>query len=210
MITTIYLIRHSEPFNEYLKNNNSITNFLSSNKKMPLSVNGEKLAESISSNNEFSKLDVVFSSDYIRAISTAKYFILQKNLPFYIDKIFGERIHGCQTSLNELPANFGKIQFKDKTFKFGNGESQEEVRNRMYCGIQNILNNYRGKNIGIATHSAATFFLLFKWCNFEYDETLKITFKNKIIFDKDLKYCQTFKLLFDDEKLIDICDINLK
>lgn len=73
-MTTIYLIRHSEPFKEHKGIEDVNEDILFSNIKSPLSVNGEKLAEKMSKNKEFTNLDDVWSSDYVRAMSTAKYF----------------------------------------------------------------------------------------------------------------------------------------
>ena len=40
---------------------------------MPLSVEGEELASNISEKKELQNIDVVISSNYVRAMATAKY-----------------------------------------------------------------------------------------------------------------------------------------
>ncbi len=74
MNTTIYLIRHSEPFKTHRGNVNAKESILLENEKAPLSIDGEKTAEQFSLLSEFKNLDVVCSSNYVRAMSTAKYF----------------------------------------------------------------------------------------------------------------------------------------
>ena len=51
----------------------------------------------------FYNFDIVYSSNYVRAISTAKYFTNDK---VNIDESFGERKFGISNQ-EELPANFG-------------------------------------------------------------------------------------------------------
>ena len=43
------------------------------NEKMPLSIEGEELASNISKEEELQSIDVVTSSNYVRAMSNAKY-----------------------------------------------------------------------------------------------------------------------------------------
>ena len=74
MMTTLYLVRHAEPFKEHRGIEDVKESLLFSNIKAPLSVNGEHFAKKISNNSEFDKLDVVWSSNYVRTMSTAKYF----------------------------------------------------------------------------------------------------------------------------------------
>lgn len=210
MNTTIYLIRHSEPFKKHRGVENIKENILFSNIKTPLSVDGEKLAESISLHNEFQDLDTVWSSHYVRAMSTAKYFAYRNNLKVNIDYRFGERIHGCIDSYSELPEGFELNQFLDETLKINDGENQIEVRNRMYEALKELLETEKGKKIAIITHSTATIFLLLKWCQLQLDENRpQILFKNKIIFDKNFNYCETFKLVFNNDELLTIETLSL-
>ena len=44
------------------------------------SVEGEKRAEILSNQKEFDDIDTVYSSNYVRAMQTAKYFV-EKNTP---------------------------------------------------------------------------------------------------------------------------------
>lgn len=101
-MTTVYLIRYSEPLKAInLKNNNSIQ---LQNEKWPLTVKGEYLAQEKSNHQELKDLDIVIASNYVRAISTAKYFTSDK---IYIDVSFGERKFGINLWA-ELPIDFEK------------------------------------------------------------------------------------------------------
>lgn len=208
MSTTIYLIRHSKPFKEQQGINDVEEAILFSNIKTPLSVEGEKLAEKISNHKEFENLDVVWSSNYVRAMSTAKYFAYKNNLKVNIFDKLGERKHGI-TSWDELPTNFERKQFLDEDYKIGDGENQKEVRDRMYSAIIRILNEYKNKKIGIVSHATAISYLLKKWCDIDIvDNKLRYNFKNDVLLHGYFNYCETFKLEFDDNnELVNIENI---
>lgn len=201
MITTIYLMRHSIPFKEHRGTTNTNETILIENEKSPLSIAGEKLAEEKSSQEEFKNLDIVYSSNYVRAMATAKYFASANNLKVNIDEVFNERIHGVD-SWNNLPQEFELKQFNDENFKVGYGESQKEVQTRMFNGLMKVLNENKGKRIAIISHSTAIAFLLKKWCEVFYDK--EYTFNNKVFFNGKWEHLQSFKLEFKDDELINI------
>lgn len=88
------------------------------NEKLPLSINGKKMAEIFANTEEFKNLDMVYSSNYVRTISTAKYFASTNDLKVNIDDRFNERIHDVD-SWSELPSNFEINQFKYDNYKGG-------------------------------------------------------------------------------------------
>jgi broad specificity phosphatase PhoE len=106
-MATIYFMRHSEAL-KYNNINNS-DSLQIQNEKWPLTEKGESIAKEKSRIEELQKFDIVFSSNYVRAISTAKYFTIDK---INIDERFGERKFGIN-SWDELPTDFGKRQFND-------------------------------------------------------------------------------------------------
>lgn len=88
--TYIYLIRHSEQLK--LKNQKDLSKDSQiNNEKIILSIDGEKKAEEISKLAELKNIDNIYSSNYVRAISTAKYIAFQNNLDIIIDENLGER-----------------------------------------------------------------------------------------------------------------------
>lgn len=122
--TIVYLIRHSETFKIHKGTINTSESLLIENEKTPLSINGEKLAEEMSLLKEFKNLDIVYSSNYVRAMSTAKYFASINDLKVNIDERFNERIHGIN-NYNELPEDFELKQLNDENYKIGFGETQK-------------------------------------------------------------------------------------
>ena len=99
-MTEVYLIRHSEKY----RNFNNIINddsFQLFNEKIILSINGEMLANKLANMEEMSNIDVVFASNYVRSIGTAKYIAYRNKIDVNIDKNFGERIYGIN-SVDEI------------------------------------------------------------------------------------------------------------
>ena len=202
-MTTIYLIRHSKP----MKVNNTFNSdsLQIQNEKSSLSIEGEQIAQNKLSKKEFDNINILYSSNYVRTIQTAKYLSIKNDIEINVISDLGERRFGID-SWNELPENFERKQFLDENYKLNNGENQKEVRDRMYSVIMKILNEYPDKRIAIVSHGTAISYLLKKWCEIDiFDNKLRYSFKNKMIFEGYFKYCETFKLEFDNEnKLINI------
>ena len=204
-MTTIYLIRHSKTLK--VKNEYNDDNLQIQNEKYSLSIEGEHIAEEKLNNKEFENIDVLYSSNYVRTIQTAKYIAEKNNIEININSDFGERKFGINT-WDELPENFERRQFQEENYKLSNGESRKEVTDRMYNAIIKILNDNKNKRIAIVSHGTAISFLLRKWCSIEKNDGKgKVVFNDNIIFNGNLDYCVTFKLEFDDNKLINIENI---
>lgn len=192
----IYLIRHSEPLKPANIDNDDSLQI--QNEKWGLTINGEELAKEKSNQEALNDFDVVISSNYVRTILTAKYFAKDKIL---IDKNFNERKFGIN-DWEELPPDFVKKQFDNFDYKLQNGESLNEVINRQYNSLINILNMYQNKKILIVGHATAFASLFSKWCEIDYNG---YKFNGKTFFNGKWEYCEAFKLAFDDDNnLIDI------
>ena len=212
-MTEVYLIRHSEKY----RNFNNIINddsFQLFNEKIILSINGEMLANKLANMEEMSNIDVVFASNYVRSIGTAKYIAYRNKIDVNIDKNFGERIYGIN-SIDGIIDDFNVKQWNDIDYKLPNGESRRDVTNRMYNALIRVINDYKNKRIVIVSHGTAISFLLDKWCdvfvNYNNDNKMntKIVFKNKIIFDNNISAPCVFKIVFDDNNIISIENINI-
>lgn len=212
-MTEVYLIRHSEKY----RNFNNIINddsFQLFNEKIILSINGEMLANKLANMEEMSNIEVVFASNYVRSIGTAKYIAYRNKIDVNIDKNFGERIYGIN-SVDEIMDDFNVKQWNDIDYKLPNGESRRDVTNRMYNALIRVINDYRNKRIAIVSHGTAISFLLDRWCdvfvNYNNDNKMntKIVFKNKIIFDNNISAPCVFKIVFDDNNIISIENINI-
>ena len=201
-MTTIYLIRHSEPLKN-IENVNNTDDLQLQNEKQILSIDGELLASKISKLKDLQNIDILFSSNYVRTIATAKYIANENNLKINVIEELGERKFGIK-DWNELPENFEMKQFTDENYKIGNGESQKEVRERMFKALTNILNEYKNKKIAIVSHSTAMLYLLKKYVIIDNDGNC--LFNGICFFNwmENWKYCQIFKLEFIDNDLVDI------
>ena len=98
-------------------------------------------------------------------------------------------------------------QFIDENYKIGNGESQKEVSDRMYNCLMEIIKECKGKRIAIVSHSTAILYLLKKFV--DIDNQGNCTFNGKYFFNcmGNWKYCEIFKLEFEENKLIKIENI---
>ena len=155
-MTTVYLIRHSKP----LKVNNDFNkdSLQLRNEKEVLSVEGEEIAQKHFAHDEFRDIDFVFSSNYVRAIATAKYLAAYNNTNINIVSEFGERKFGIQ-KWEELPKDFEQQQNEDEMFKMPLGESQREVRERMENALEQVLTICEGKKVAIVSHATALSYL---------------------------------------------------
>ncbi|MBQ6687214.1 MAG: histidine phosphatase family protein [Bacilli bacterium] len=201
METIIYLIRHSKPLKDEIISDNLPTYGV----KNALSVEGEKRAESLSKWPEFKDIDLIISSNYVRAISTAKYIAYDNDTPIHINENFGERKHGI-LKWSDLPENFEQRQKEEPNFKIGNGESQIEVANRMYEALYETLNNNLGKKIAIVSHGTAITFLFMKLG--EYKDNI-IYYKDNVVIDNNFVWNapEVFKLVFENNELSSIENI---
>lgn len=215
MSTTIYITRHSIPMNMYpsIKNDDE---FQTKNEKQILSVEGEKRAEKLSELKELQDVDVVISSNYVRAIATAKYVADKNDKDIIIQDDFGERKFGNINSYSELPKDFFERQAKDETYKLPGGESRMEVTERIFNALNYVLNEYKNKKIFIATHGTALSCLFSKIAIVvftDYKEyKMNLYFNDKLIFD-DVRFDapELFKLEFDENnKLTDLKNVKIK
>ena len=102
-MTTIYLIRHSKPLK--VNNNSNSDSLQIQNEKSSLSIEGENIAREKLNNEELQNIDIIYSSNYVRAIQTAKYLAERNDLEINIDSELGERKFGID-SWDELPEEF--------------------------------------------------------------------------------------------------------
>lgn len=203
-MTIVYLIRHSEP----LKNIKKVfidESLQLENEKTPLSIEGEEAAKNWAKDEEFQNVASVWSSNYVRAIATAKYFAKENSLSINIDGRLNERALGVK-EYKDLPIDFEKRQLNEPDYKIEEGESQIETQTRMLEVLQEIIEQNQNKKIVIVTHATAITFLLKKWCTIIYGE--EFTFKNPF-FNGKWHYLETFKLTFSDNlSLLNIEHIN--
>lgn len=196
-MTIIYLIRHSKTLD--VNNELSTDTLQIQNEKKVLSKEGENLAKDKFNNSIFNDIEVIFTSNYVRTIETAKYISENNNIKINILDELGERRFGI-SSWSEKPKDFERRQFLDENYKIGDGENKKEVEQRMYDCILKILKENKNKTIAIVSHATAISYLLNKWCNIKIeDNMLSYRYNNKEILKGPINYCETLKLTFDIE-----------
>ena len=96
MSTTLYLVRHADVCSKNLMNNikNDIS-FQDNNERAVLSVIGEERALKLSKLNDIKGIDAIYSSNYSRAIGTAKYIADFNNIIINIDDRLNENKYIC-------------------------------------------------------------------------------------------------------------------
>lgn len=196
-MTIIYLIRHSKTLD--VNNELSTDTLQIQNEKKVLSKEGENLAKDKFNNSIFNDIEIIFTSNYVRTIETAKYISENNDIKINILDELGERRFGI-SSWSEKPKDFERRQFLDENYKIGDGENKKEVEQRMYDCILKILKENKNKTIAIVSHATAISYLLNKWCNIKIeDNMLSYKYNNKEILKGPINYCETLKLTFDIE-----------
>ena len=213
MKTTIYLIRHSEA----IKTNNVEFELLDKlddtkqsqikNEKIPLSQKGEEKAEKLSNMQELKRIDKIYSSNYERAIQTAKYIALKNHLNINIDARLGERKLGDLKELEKLGQNkkndYTTEQLLDENLKNKDGESAKEVRKRMVEIIEEIVEKHAGENIAVVSHGAAIKYLLQKYCKYNH-ESKTIYYNGREICSVKLEAPSVLKMEYEGKVLVAI------
>lgn len=204
----IYLIRHSSPFIE-IENYDDYRNIKWSeyNKNMILSCDGEKKASELCNIDELKNIKDVYSSNSFRALSTAKYIAENNSVKIKLDDRINEREFGVEY-LNELPEKFNKISFDDKDFKIQTGESLNEMDDRLNSFINEFLQSKIEKCV-LVMHGIMLLSFLQNNCDFLYDgEIITITYKEKKIVEDKPKSPGVYKIVYENNKIIDIDVVN--
>ncbi len=204
-MTTIYLIRHSVRMKrDDIETYNTIQPRIIREEKIILSSEGERRAEILSKEEELQNIDVVYTSNCVRTLQTAKYMMESQNLKANIDERLDERRVG-KINEEEVPDWFIR-QYKDFDYKTIGGESLREVRNRIEEVINEILEKYNDKRVAVFTHGYATTAYILKYCNLLYvsEERLEVEYNGKTLYNRRLNAPEVFKLTFDDKELKNI------
>ena len=211
MITTVYLIRHSEltpKANLKIINSKDVPQV--ANEKGFLSVSGEKRAEELSKREELQNIDAVYSSNYVRALGTAKYIALENNTIINVDERLNERKVGDIGNLEFL--EFERLQKKDFDFKLSGGESFNQTKKRMVESIKNILMFEAGNRVAVVSHATALTALLSAWCEqgLNYDDDIILTYDEKTVVDATWSAPMVFKVVFDGTAVKSVERLNIE
>ena len=141
MNTIVYLIRHSEKLGmQYMDRYYADEDYQITREKRILSAEGEKKAKLLSKQREFNKIDVIYSSSYVRTIQTAKYFAERLDKKIHVDRNLNERKYGNP----QYAENITLKQYYDENIKNIEGESRKEVTERMYKTFMKVIGENKG------------------------------------------------------------------
>lgn len=179
--TIIYLIRHADTIDE-TGIRNTDENLQDINEKEILSIKGEQDSKLLSENNELKNIDILWCSSYIRAKQTAKYIAYQNNLQYNLDQRLCERKLGNVKDLakfmeDKSSRDPSREQLAFPDFKTFDGESANDTSRRMNEVINELLENYKEKNIAVVSHGGAIKFYLLNFCT--VNERLNLEYNGK-------------------------------
>ncbi len=191
MVTTIYLIRHGEAMG-------NINNIFQGHTDCEISSNGKVQLECLKERCKEIEYDVLFTSPLKRAVETAEAANFYHQLPIQTDdglkEINGGVFEGKKWS--ELPKLYPEAydlwENHHAEFMVEDGESMENVFNRITLTVTKIAARNRGKAIAIVSHGCA----IRNFLCYANDKTLKEindigwsdnTAISKIEFDHNLK-----------------------
>lgn len=189
---TLYLMRHAEP----------LRLFDIPQKEWPLSEKGHELAMRFFSRQDLAVVKQVFSSPLLRAVQTAKI----SGLPLTIDRRLEERHAG------KAAPEFGDCwlrQYEDGAFKCPDGESFDEVGQRMEACFVDILAALKvGEAAVVVSHAAAICAFLKQYCVIRVTEraskTRETLWCGKQVYIGNLPPLMCFRMEFNQSKLENI------
>lgn len=189
---TLYLVRHSKPVKEPGLPTQNI----------PLCEEGIERAKTFFNKEEFNNIDKVYSSEYRRAIETAKFLCDDVNV---IEGIH-ERVLGHPQGFKEAD---WALQFEDRDYKDEGGESFNEVATRVKEAINKVLKEIEDENkVVIVSHAIAICAYLSNYLEIKVvDSSTKsreFKYNNELIYSGSLATPCAFKIEFDEDKIIDI------
>ena len=161
--TTLYFIRHGETQSniKHIRQGVQIDDYLDTQGIMQT----EKIIPIIESLD----LDILFTSYLHRAEESAAIINakLKNPIPIYHDHRIHERDFGSLTGHDQaywdekLPNNKEMEEMQTYDYKPFGGEDVENVRQRSFTAILDMVTNYNHKNIGVITHNGVIRILLF-------------------------------------------------
>ena len=172
--------------------------------KRILSILGEEESRKLANNEDFKKVQYIYTSSYVMSIGTAKYLAQKLELDIFIRTELGERIIG---SLGDKKIRMiTELQENDFDYKLPGGESLNDVKKRMVRFVREVLNKHEDKTIALFTHNVAITCLLSEWCTkgFNLDNRLILNYQDEAIIDGAWDGIDVIELIFDGRELVSI------
>jgi len=143
-MTTIYFIRHAE----------SDINVREPYSR-PLTEKGMADRRLVTNYLRDKNIDAVYSSPYVRAVSTVSDFAERFGFAVHIVEDFKERVSDSDWMRDMDFDAFMKRQWDDFTYSLSDGECLNDVQKRNVAALNEVLSANRDKNIVIGTHGTA-------------------------------------------------------
>ena len=141
-MTKVFFVRHAEP--NYENHDDRIRE---------LSPRGMEDRKKVTAFLADKNIDIVISSPYKRAVDTVKDFADKNGMVVKIVEDFKER--KVDSGWIEDFTSFSQKQWSDFSFKLSDGECLKEVQDRNISALNNVLEQYSGKNIVVGSHGTA-------------------------------------------------------
>lgn len=160
--TTIYIARHGQT--EW-----NVKGLMQGHRDTHLTEKGKQEAEELKNQFKNIHLDVIFSSDLIRAQETARPIASDKNLILQTTRTLREQSFGRYEGLDK--ESFFKLfdKWNDmndeerQKYKLSDDmESNEEALNRLTAFLKETTTTYKGKSVLIVSHGGLMRYLLVK------------------------------------------------
>lgn len=139
---------------------------------VPLNREGINQARALRRKFKNEKIDIIFTSDLLRAVQTAEEIAKDRNIKIIKDKRLREINYGIFEGLNveEIKAKYAKVlqNWWDNPLKtkIPEGETVKELEKRVSQFLKDILRKYKNKNIIVVSHSGPLRMLILKSLNF--------------------------------------------
>lgn len=152
-LTTIYIARHGE-------SEGNVKKILQGQLDLALTSRGKQQAKLLSKNLSKTSFSAVFSSDLIRARTTATILALERKIAVETSKLLRERsfgkLEGNKEDVRKLIRKLDSLSYKKwLRFKlFDDMETSEEAIGRFITFIREIAIAYTEKNILIISHAS--------------------------------------------------------
>lgn len=152
-----YILRHCESRkNNFDGRGSEIINTKLENDNFSLTEKGVKQAKEVAKKLKKEKIDLIFTSPFLRTKETAKIIAQELNLGFEIDQRLKELDHGsiCEGQDHYLCVSKEEYPNLDFNKKFGlDGESRNDAKKRMFDFIKEMESKYQGKKILLVSHA---------------------------------------------------------
>lgn len=157
-VTRLYLVRHGQ-------SGGNVEGTFGGHSPTPLSKLGKKQAETTANALCKEKIDVVYSSDLIRAVQTAEPLAEKLGLEVNKTSAFRERDVGVLEGLTfneskeKYPKDYYALVNRKINHKITEGESYRHLLKRGTGALKEILNTHMGKKVVIYSHTGAICYL---------------------------------------------------